>query len=242
MTERIKRIAAKLKDRYGEPRPKWPEDTLDVLVLTVLSQATTDANRDRAFQSFKEAFPTYDLVMAASDEEVARAIMSGGLAFQKAPRIRAILARLKGRTGEYSLDFLASMDDEAAMDYLQSLPGIGPKSAACIMLFAFDRPIFPVDTHIHRGQPPGASHEQFDARENPSQVAVPSSPDLVYSFHLNLIEHGRQVCRLQSPRCDECILLDECPVHRDGAPRFILAPGDLHGEGTTHRGNHAVYR
>src|SRR5690606_34494163 len=83
VTERIKRIAAKLKDRYGEPRPKWPEDTLDVLVLTVLSQATTDANRDRAFQSFKEAFPTYDLVMAASDEEVARAIMSGGLAFQK---------------------------------------------------------------------------------------------------------------------------------------------------------------
>ena len=218
MTERIKRIAAKLKDRYSEPRPKWPEDTLDVLVLTVLSQATTDANRDRAFQSFKEAFPTYDLVMAASDEEVARAIMSGGLAFQKAPRIRAILARLKEERGEYSLDFLASMDDEAAMDYLQSLPGIGPKSAACIMLFAFDRPIFPVDTHIHRV---ASRLELVTNNSTPEktqaklQSLVP--PDLVYSFHLNLIEHGRQVCRAQSPRCDECILLDECPVHRDGA-------------------------
>ncbi|NLN16873.1 MAG: endonuclease III [Firmicutes bacterium] len=219
MIERIKRIAARLTEVYGEQQPKWPEDPLDVLVLTVLSQATTDANRDRAFQSFKEAFPTYDLVMAASAEEIARAIMSGGLAWQKAPRIKAILARLKEERGDYSLGFLASMDDEGAMDYLQSLPGIGPKSAACILLFAFGRPIFPVDTHIHRV----ASRLELvtdNATPEKTQAKIQSlvPPELVYSFHLNLIEHGRRVCKAQRPRCDECCLFDECPVHRDGAP------------------------
>lgn len=218
MTEKIQRIAAKLKSTYGEQRPKWPEDPLDVLVLTVLSQATSDANRDRAFQSFKRAFPTYDRVMAASDEEVARSIASGGLAPQKAPRIRAIVARLEEERGDHSLGFLASMDDEAAMNYLQSLPGIGPKSAACIMLFAFGRPIFPVDTHIHRVVSrlklvtDNSTPEKTQAKLQPLVL-----PELVYDFHLNLIEHGRQICRAQRPRCGDCCLMGDCPVNRDGA-------------------------
>lgn len=209
---------------YG-PRRWRPHGTpLDELIATILSQHTSDANSARAFDSLRRAFPTWDRVLAAPEADVAEAIRVGGLARVKAPRIKALLADLAERYGALSLDFLAELSTADARAVLEAIPGVGPKTAACVMLFSLGRPALPVDTHVHRVSerlglvPAGLSAERV---ERELEASLP--PDAYYAFHINLIAHGRGVCKAQRPRCEGCALADLC----DYARRSAAPPSSL---------------
>lgn len=197
-------------------KPRLP--ILDEVVATVLSQHTSDRNSERAFAQLKAKFPDWDQVLAASAAQVADAIRCGGIADQKARRIQQILAVIRDREGRVDLSRLHDLDDAAVEDYLTSLPGVGPKTAACVLVFSMGRAAFPIDTHVHRvaGRlgwiPPKTTAEQAHRILGP---AVP--PGIRYDLHLALITHGRTVCHAQRPRCAACVLSDRCAhVHEQG--------------------------
>ena len=191
------------------PKPRLP--IIDEVVATVLSQHTSDVNSERAFARLKAAFPHWEQVLAASAGQVADAIRCGGLADSKARRIQQILAAIREREGRIDLGRLHDLDDAAVEAYLTSLPGVGPKTAACVLVFSMGRAAFPVDTHVHRVAvrlgwiPPGTTAEKA---HRILASAVP--PGIRYDLHLALIAHGRTVCRAQRPRCDACVLRDQC--------------------------------
>lgn len=216
MTDRIGRIHQRLVEKYGEPR--WaPRDPIAILISTILSQNTNDLNRDRAYERLRERFPTWEAVRDAPPEDLVAAIRPAGLAPTKAPRIQEALQRIWAERGRFSLDFLADMPLEEARAWLLSIPGIGPKTAAIVLLFAFGRPAFPVDTHIHRVSrrlgliPARASREQAHAL---LEELIP--PELYYPLHLNLIALGRDVCHPRNPECGRCVLREECDFYRQG--------------------------
>jgi endonuclease-3 len=211
----ILEMARRLEAAYG-PRP-WARrhPPVSELVTTVLSQSTTDANQYRAFDRLRERFPTWEAVRAAPPEEVQDAVRPAGMATQKGPRIQAILDTVAGEPRGADLEWLGEAPLEEAMAYLTALPGVGPKTAACVLCFSFDRPVLPADTHVHRIAlrmrivPPKAT--ALAAQERLTQ-AVP--PEATYATHMRLIAHGREVCRARGPRCDDCVLLDLCPTGR----------------------------
>jgi endonuclease III len=181
-------------------------------VLTVLSQHTSDTNRDRAYADLRRRFNSWDDVADAPLPALARAIRRGGLGPTKAVRIRAMLRGM--RSSDVPLDDRAftAMPDQVLWDTLLALPGVGPKTAACVLLFSLDRPYFPVDTHVHRvairlGLVPPRSDAV--ATQTAFQESVPDED--MYALHMNLIRHGRGVCIAQRPRCSECVLRDLCP-------------------------------
>jgi endonuclease-3 len=182
------------------------------LVLTVLSQHTSDRNAERAFADLRAAYPTWQAVVAAPERAVADAIRSGGLANTKAPRIQEILREIRDREGAFDLAFLGAATDADARDYLTSLPGVGPKTAAVVLSFALGRDALPVDTHVHRTSlrlgliPTGTSAEKAD------RLLHGLVPDgLRTPLHVGLIRLGRGVCKAQAPRCGECPLARMCP-------------------------------
>lgn len=190
--------------------------------MTVLSQHTSDVNTARAFVGLKERFPQWVDVVSAPKRRVADAIRSGGLADQKAPRIQAILREIEGREGALSLERLKELPDDEVEDYLCSLPGVGPKTAACVLVFSLGRAAFPIDTHVHRvtkrlGWIPQAA--TADKAHVLLKETIP--PELRYELHVQLITHGRAICTARMPRCSECPLLDLC----DAGPR-LLATGE----------------
>jgi endonuclease-3 len=195
-------------------KPRLP--VLDELVATVLSQATSDLNSERAFAQLKAKFPGWDQVLAASVTQVADAIRCGGIADQKARRIQQVLAAIGDREGRVDLSRLHDLDDAAVEDYLTSLPGVGPKTAACVLVFSMGRDAFPVDTHVHRVAmrlgwiPAKTTAERAHRLLGP---AVP--PGIRYDLHMALITHGRTVCHAQRPRCAGCVLSDRCGYARD---------------------------
>ena len=205
-----------------EPKPRRP--VLDELVMTLLSQHTSDINSGRAFAQLKERMPDWQQVARAPVSDVAAAIRPGGIAEVKARRIKQVLSEVWEREGRLDLDRLDSLDDGEAFDYLCSFHGVGPKTAACVLVFSMGRPAFPIDTHVHRVTrrlgliPDGTS---ADAAHSLLEPAVP--PDLRYEFHVQLIRHGREVCKARHPRCSECVLLDLCP-----AGQAFLASGAAH--------------
>jgi endonuclease-3 len=210
---RVRAIRDRLREMYGEPVNEPHGDAIAELVRTVLSQHTSDLNRDRAFESLRKRFPNWEEVREAPVTEVEEAIRSGGLAKQKAPRIQAIFDQL----GEHpDLDWIKAAPREESLAYLISLPGVGRKTAACILMFTWDLPEIPVDVHVYRvgGRlglfPPKASFE----RAHDEMLAIVDPAD-AYEFHMNLIRHGREVCR-PVPRCGECQLRRMCPWYRAG--------------------------
>jgi endonuclease-3 len=198
------------------PKPRLP--IIDELVATVLSQHTSDRNSERAFAQLKAVFPDWEQVLAAPAGQVADAIRCGGIADQKARRIQQILAAIREREGRIDLGRLRDLDDAAVEEYLTSLPGVGPKTAACVLVFSMGRAAFPIDTHVHRVAvrlgwiPPEATAEKAHRLLAP---AVP--PGIRYDLHLALITHGRMVCKAQRPRCADCVLRGECAYGQ--APR-----------------------
>ena len=209
-------VHERLLGYYGEPQRKEKLDPLSELIQTVLSQNTADVNTERAYASLRQRFPTWQDVLDAPTAEVADAIRLGGLARIKAPRIQSILRRLQQERGALSLDMLEAMPVDQARAYLLSFDGVGPKTAACVLLFSLDKPALPVDTHVHRVSrrvglvPAKATAEQANAL---LEGLLP--PDLYYPFHLNVIRHGRTLCVAGKPRCHLCPLTSVCDYYRD---------------------------
>jgi endonuclease III len=207
----IRTVQQRLRAEQGRFIPKPVLPVIDEIVATVLSQHTSDINSERAFAQLKDVFSSWEQVAAAPVGQVADAIRCGGIAGQKARRIQQILAAIEEREGRINLDRLDDVDDAAVAAYLESLPGVGPKTAACVLTFALGRAAFPVDTHVHRVAirlgwiPARATADQAHRILGPR---VP--PDIRYDLHLALITHGRQVCRAQRPRCGDCVLRDLC--------------------------------
>ena len=209
----VDRLLAKV---YGDRKWRRHAEPIDELIATVLSQHTNDINRDKAFEQLKRRFPSWEQVLRAPVRKIASAIKPAGLANQKAPRIKAILQRIaEANEGDLSLEFLEEMPTDEALGWLKNLPGVGPKTAACVLLFSFGKPVFPVDTHIFRiSNRLGWLDEKVNeakANELLDQV-VPN--EIKYRLHLNMIAHGRQICRPQKPRCQECVIKHLCEYFR----------------------------
>ena len=213
MSPPVREAHRRLEERFGPLDPPRRLDPLEELVLTVLSQNTSDVNRDRAYASLTKRFRSWDEVLDADTLEVADAIRPGGLANTKAPRIQAILRAIEERAGKIDLSHLHRMSDQEVREELLSLPGVGPKTAACVLAFSMERPVIPVDTHVHRVAqrlgwlPPKTSAER--AHEVLERL-VP--PELRVSMHVGLIRLGRQICKPGRPRCEECPLQRMCPT------------------------------
>lgn len=210
---RVRAIHRRLERHFGALLPPRRSDPLEELILTVLSQHTSDLNADRAFESLRRGFPSWVALVDATPAAVAEAIRSGGLANTKAPRIQAILREVREREGAFDLSSLRRMNDAEATSYLSSLPGVGPKTAAVVLAFSLGRDAIPVDTHVHRvatrlGWIPAKTsaeraHRLLDELV-PAEIRVP--------VHVGLIRLGRELCKAGRPRCEDCPLLELCPT------------------------------
>ena len=214
VTPALKRKASvvyeKLLEVYGEPR--WTKlDGVSELVNTILSQNTNDGNRDLAYARLRACFMTWEDVRDAPTELVVDAIKPAGLANQKGPRIQKALQRITQERGKLDIDFLAQLPVEAAKKWLLSINGVGPKTMAIVLLFCYDMPVFPVDTHVHRVSGrlgligPKVTADQ--AHEIYEQLS-PTGTHCV--FHLNIIRHGREICHARKPECERCFLQRQC--------------------------------
>lgn len=209
---RLPVIIRYLDQEYFRPRfaPRYPP--AEELVFTILSQNTTDINAGRALESLKNKYPSWDDAAHAPVRSIAAAIRMCGIAGPKSRYIKETLAALLAEHGNLEMDFLEDMDDREALDYLTRFPGVGIKTAACVLMFALGRPVMPVDTHVFRickrldFLPEDATRENAHWTLN---AIVPE--DDRYSFHINLVLHGRKVCKALRPRCGECIIEGLCP-------------------------------
>jgi endonuclease-3 len=204
-------VAEALGNLYGVPQ--WRKNTppMDELVSCILSQNTSDINRDRGFDALKARYPKWEWVVEAPVDELIATIRPAGLSNQKGPRIQQVLRIIYAEQGDYNIDFLNDLSIGDAKAWLTSLPGVGPKTAAIVLCFAFGRPAFPVDTHVHRTStrigflPAGVN---ADKAHPIMETIVP--PEDYYAFHINLIQHGRSICHARGPRCERCPLTDCC--------------------------------
>ena len=205
-------IVQNLERAYGVPVNKWTGwEVLDMLVSVILSQATSDVNSDRTYDALKQRFPTWDAVLRARESTIADTIRAGGLANQKAAVIKNLLRQIKERNGSLDLSFLRGSTPEEAARYLSQFRGVGPKTVACTLLFACGAEIFPLDTHIFRvlrrvGLIPAKCSDDF-AHAVMNRLVPPGK---FYSLHVNLIRHGRALCRPRDPLCERCPIVEYC--------------------------------
>ena len=214
MTEHAKKalkVHNKLIEAFGEPVWRNPLPPVDELVSTILSQNTNDVNRDRAFDSLREKFPTWEEVRDADTDEVIEAVRVAGLANQKGPRIQGVLRAITEERGSLDLSFLEDMPIEEARDWLTKFKGVGPKTAAIVLCFSLNRPAFPVDTHVYRltGRI-GLRPEKISVEQAHSYLESVFPPETYYAAHLNIIRLGREVCNARKPNCPDCPVRDLC--------------------------------
>lgn len=208
----MSQVARRLRRAYGAPPAPRRLPPLDELVLTILSQNTNDTNRDRAYAGLRRSLPTWEDVAAAPLPVIERAIRVGGLAPTKAPRIRAVLRALRDRGIALDDHALRRIRHDRLFALLVGLPGVGPKTAACVLLFSLGRPYFPVDTHVHRvAIRLGLVPENATAVKTQDALQAALAPADMYEAHMNLIRHGRHVCVALRPICSQCVLNDICP-------------------------------
>lgn len=222
LQEKYHAVAPILEDTYGRKIAKR-HDGMDELVSCILSQSTTDANRDAGFSRLKERFPDWAAVHHAPEKELIDAIRPAGLSNSKAPYIQGSLEAIYEARGEYNIDFLQEMSVPEAKDWLQALPGVGPKTAAIVLCFAFNMPAFPVDTHVHRvGKRLGFLPQKVSANKAHDHMETIVPPEDYYAFHLQLIYHGRSICKARSPQCEACPVKQHCD--------YFTALGDAESE------------
>lgn len=211
-------VHERLLEVYGQPEWRPHLDPISEVVSTILSQNTSDVNRDRAFERLRARFATWEEVRDGSVEAIEDAIRPAGLAQQKAPRIKGALHFITQERGELSLDFLKEMPVDEAKAWLTQIKGIGPKTAAIILLFSLGMSAFPVDTHVHRvtGRL-GLIGPKVSAEKAHDLLEVLMPPDWYYPFHLNVIRHGREICHARNPKCEICSLQDLCDYYREAA-------------------------
>lgn len=207
----VREVDARLVERYGHKESSRRGDPLSVLIRTILSQNTSRANTRAAYEALNDRFDTWEQLAQADETQIADAIRSGGLANQKASRIRAIIREIMDDRGEASLDWIDELDTPEAREYLEHFSGVGPKTSACVMLFALGRPVFPVDTHVHRIAIRLGWISPNTGADEAHQILGETVPsDIAYRLHVNLIQHGREICHARNPECAECSLRDIC--------------------------------
>lgn len=202
----------RLRAHFGPIRPLPRQRPIDCLIQTILSQNTSDTNSERAYRDLRRHFRSWDDVRQAPVADIANAIRSGGLANVKATHIRNVLETIKQKNGNYSLNALLKMDNDEAIEHLMELKGVGIKTAACVLLFALNRPVMPVDTHVFRvamrlgwigsGTRIGSARQELESQ-------IPAAH--ILDFHLYLIDLGRSACRPHNPKCPTCPLAKTCP-------------------------------
>ena len=205
---------------YGKPKNEPDYDPLGGLISTILSQHTSDINSGRAYQQLITTFPTWEEIRDAPTHLITEAIRPGGLANIKAPRIQDALYTLteqqraaghSGTLSQYLYDELVKRTPEEGWHYLRSIPGVGPKTAACVLMFNMDLPVMPVDTHVHRvTRRLGLIGPKVDANKAHQIISELTPPAWTHTLHINLIRHGREVCHAQRPACGHCPLYPEC--------------------------------
>ena len=209
---RVKDILRLIRKSYGKgPRAFKASRPMDELIRTVLSQNTSDRNSLAAFAVLKRNFKSWEGLLNTDTAKLAHLIKHAGLANIKAKRIKEALLEIKRREGRLSLGSLKNMGTSEAISYLKSLKGVGPKTAACVLLFSFGKPVMPVDTHIYRvTKRLGLIPKDLSIEEAHLLLSDMVPKDLIYSFHLGIIEHGRRTCKAQNPRCGVCLLYSLC--------------------------------
>lgn len=213
--EEIKKKALEVHERliekFGQPVWRNPLPAIDELVSTILSQNTNDVNRDKGFDKLRETFPTWEEVRDAPQDEVIDAVRIAGLANQKGPRIQQALRQISDERGELDIEFLKALPVREAQAWLTKFKGVGPKTAAIVLLFSLNMPAFPVDTHIYRvtGRL-GLRPEKMSVEKAHPYLEEVFPPETYYAGHLNLIRLGREICKARKPNCANCPLLDLC--------------------------------
>jgi endonuclease-3 len=217
---KIAKILHLVNRAYGRPKPLRKTDPVDEIIRTVLSQNTNDRNSLAAFAVLKKRFRSWDGLLRTDTCKIAQLIKHAGLANIKARRIKEVLAEIKRKEGRISLSLLKHLDPESALAYLRSLKGVGPKTAACVLLFSFGKPVMPVDTHIYRVAGRLGLIGPKLSIEDAHKILTKLIPKhLIYEFHLGIIEHGRRTCKAQNPRCGFCVLYNMCAFKSKAAFR-----------------------
>jgi endonuclease-3 len=217
--EKVDEMLERLEGHFGLPEKRQKKDPLSELIFSILSQNTTDLNRDRAYASLRSRFESWEEVMEANAAEIEEAIRVGGLAPQKSVRIKEILKEIKDERGRLDLDHLEDMKRDEALDYLTSFKGVGVKTASIVLLFSLGKPAFPVDTHIYRvSKRLGLVNEKASVETAHEIMRGLVDEDKYFPFHILLIRLGREICKARRPLCRECPLSSLCPS-RD---RFLM--------------------
>jgi endonuclease-3 len=203
-------IHERLVSEHGEPAPKSRMDPLDEVVFTILSQNTTDTNRDRAWAGLWREFDSWKNVAAAPVSRISKSIEAGGLHRTKAQRIKDLLEQLREERGDYEMDYLRQMDMHAARHELGRFKGLGAKSINCVLLFSLGQPAFPVDTHVHRILQRVGLVDTRDLSRANREVQADVPAEIAYPLHMNIIRHGREVCSARRPECWRCCIEDLC--------------------------------
>lgn len=201
-----------LRTEYRDLQSREKREPMDELILTVLSQHTSDINAEKAFLSLKKVFPTWETAFAADISDITEAIHGAGLHHVKSVRIKAILNRIFELAGRLDISFLKNKSLQEAKEWLTSLPGVGPKTAAVVLCFSLDMPAMPVDTHVYRvSKRLGLISQETSVDQAHDILENMTRPKDVLQFHLSLIMHGRFICRARNPKCNECVLGRQCP-------------------------------
>lgn len=208
----VQQVLELLINKYGKREFAPHHDPLSELILTILSQNTSDLNSRAAFANLKSRFQNWEDILKADPANIAEIIKSGGLGQIKAARIQHALQGIKDKQGSLDLAWLENLPVSQAREWLKSLPGVGNKTANCVLLFALGRPALPVDTHIFRVSKRLGLIPEKASLDDAHQILEKLVPcEQIYNFHLLMIEHGRQTCIAQHPRCPVCILQEICP-------------------------------
>ena len=208
----VMRLSHILKQEYGEISWYPRRDPINELVYTILSQHTSDINSERAFDQLITHFITIEAILNADVLEIEECIKTAGLHKIKAVRIKEVLNIINNMTGGFDLSFLAEMPLQTAKNWLKSLPGIGPKTAAIVLCFSFGMPAMPVDTHIYRvSRRLGLIDLKTSVDKAHDLIEKIVAPDEIFPFHMYLIKHGRKICKALKPRCNDCIVASMCP-------------------------------
>jgi len=219
-TGRVPKLIAALAAAYGRPVASDRKDPLSELIFTILSQNTSDLNRDRAWASLWKRFPSWDAILAAPRTSVESAIRVGGLARTKSGVIQRTLRLVRKEQGRFSLDALRSMSMDEVEEYLARFKGVGLKTIRCVQVFSLGQPAFPVDTHIFRVTKRLGLVRPKAGPESAHRIMGALTPAAeVLPFHMNLIRHGRTICKPSRPLCGQCVLARLCPYprsHREG--------------------------
>jgi len=208
----VEQILRLLSAEYGKRKLRSRQSPVSVLVQTILSQNTSDRNSGPAFEQLLASFGSWEDMADASAGAISNFIKAGGLGVVKAGYIKQALQEIRRKRGDFDLDFLNQMSVDEARDWLRQLPGVGMKTASCVLLFSLGMPALPVDTHVFRvAKRLGLVGSMVSVEQAHGLLEDVVAPQDVYRFHVLLIEHGRRTCKAQRPHCSQCVLRTLCP-------------------------------